>query len=570
MSESPARLLAEAQALHQAGRLAEAAKHYEAVLKRRGDDATVLALLGALRLQQGDALAASKLLRRAADRRPQDPAPRYNLGVALNKLGRFAEAAAVLAEVTRAHPDHADAWKSLGDAQHGLDQPVNAIRSWRAALAARPDFPAALMNLGAMLLRTGESREAEACARRLLALRPDSPQALNNLGLALFAQHKVGEAEAAYRRALDLAPEHEKAIENLARLIVTTGRAAESVLLFRRVLDLQRQAGQPLSAEAFLGLLECQALLCDWHDLPALLREVLAREAAGPDPFILLAHDVPPQRLARIGLLYGRSLAGDVTPLPARRPTAEGRIRIGYLSSDFGDHAVASLICEAMELHDRAAFAVHAYATNAAKGSAYRARLAAGIETFREVDTLGDETIAEMIAADELDILVDLNGWTAHRRARTLAMRPAPVVATWLGFAASMGVPWIDYVVLDAIAAPTGCEAEFSEKIVRLPDCFQPNDRRRPVGPAPTREAEGLPAEGFVFATFASAFKIRPDVFDAWMRVLAAVPGSVLWLRNTGDAPRMNLRREAMARGIAGDRLVFADHAPDHAAHLGR
>ncbi len=570
MTEQPAALLAEAQALHQAGRLADAARRYEAVLKRRPEDAAALMLLGALRLQQGDALAASKLLRRAADRRPQDPTPRYNLGIALNRLGRHGDAAEALEAVVAAHPGHADAWKSLGDARRGREERAGAIAAYREALRLRPDFPAALLNLGALLADEGEIVEAESCARRLVAAWPGNAQGWNNLGLTLMTQRLLPEAEAAFRRAVEIAPDYDTAIENLGRLVIISGRPVEGADLLRRALDLQRRARKPLSGEAFVGLLEAQGVVYDWSSMPDLVREVLARETEGFDPFILLVQDVAPQRLRRLGLLYGRKLTRGAVALPQRRVSAAGPVRLGYISADFRNHAVASLVCEALELHDRGRFTVHAYATKGALGSHYRARIAAGVDVFREVHGLGDDAIGRAIAEDGIDILVDLGGWTADTRARAVAMRPAPVQASWLGYAASMGVPWIDYVLLDPIAAPPGCEEEFSEKIVRLPDCFQPNDRQRPVGPAPSRAAEGLPEDGFVFAAFASAFKVTPKVFDVWMRVLAAVPGSVLWTKDYGEPARSNLRREAEARGIAGHRIVFAHYAPDHAAHLGR
>lgn len=570
MSLPPARLLAEAQALHQAGRLDEAARRYESVLKARSEDGTALMLLGALRLQQGDAQAAAKLLRRAANRRPTDPTPRYNLGIALNRLGQHDEAIAALDTVTAAHPDHADAWKALGDARHAMGDAAGALAAFRRAVALRPIFPTAQLNLGSVLLGACLGEEAEACLRVLVEQRPDDARAWNNLGLALMLLQRMGEAEAAFRRALELAPDHDKAVENLAKLLSLRYRHAESADLYRHALDLQRQGGRPLSADALAGLLQAHELLCSWDGMPGMLREVLAREAEGIDPFVLLSQDVPPQRIRRAGQIFGRKATAGVLTLPARSVGTGRRIRIGYVSADLRDHAVATLIAEVLESHDRAAFAVHAYATKDGAGSRYHARLTGAVETWRAMHDQDEEALARRIAADEIDILVDLGGWTANHSLRAMAMRPAPVQVSWLGYAASLGVPFMDYVLLDPVAAPPGCEAEFSEQIVRLPDCFQPNDRQRPVGAAPDRTDEGLPAEGFVFAAFASPNKITAEVWDAWMRVLSSVPGSVLWTKTHDELVRIHLRREAEARGIAEHRIVFATWAPDNAAHLGR
>lgn len=570
MADAPGKGLAEAQALHQAGRLTEAAARYETVLRQKAEDATALALLGALRLQQDDPRAAEKLLRRAADRRPADPTPRYNLGLALNRLGRPADAAATLEQVIAAHPGHADAWKALGDARRAQEDRGGAVAAWRRAIEVHPDHAGALLNLGALLLGEGEAEDAERCLRRLLALRPDDPQALNNLGLVLVALKRMTEAEAAYRRALEITPDHANACENLGTLLLLAQRPEEAARAFATPIANRRAAGGAPSVDALAGLLQARAMTCHWAGQDALATAILARDQEGPDPFMFLGQPIAATRLRKMGAFHGRRIAAGVRPSTRQGTGHEGRIRIGYLSADFREHPVGLLVAEALDAHDRDAFAVHAYATTDAENSQQRARIAAGVEIFRDLHALGDAALAARIAVDELDILVDLGGWTADHRQRSLAMRPAPVQAVWLGYAASVGTPWLDYAILDAIAAPEGADADFSEHLVRLPGCFQPNDRGRAVAPAPSRAAAGLPEQGFVFCAFAQSFKINPAVWDAWMQILAAVPGSVLWLKDHPAPTRANLVREAEARGIAASRLVFAPLLPDHAAHLAR
>ena len=245
--------------------------------------------------------------------------------------------------------------------------------------------------------------------------------------------------------------------------------------------------------------------------------------------------------------------------LPQRRVSAAGPVRLGYISADFRNHAVASLVCEALELHDRGRFTVHAYATKGALGSHYRARIAAGVDVFREVHGLGDDAIGRAIAEDGIDILVDLGGWTADTRARAVAMRPAPVQASWLGYAASMGVPWIDYVLLDRAVLPSDERPNWQEQIAYLPNTlYLCDDQPTPADDLVPRSAYGLPEEAFVFCCLNAPWKIDPDTFACWMSILQRVPQSVLWLYDDTEKSSSNLRCEAGVAGIDPQRLIFS------------
>lgn len=570
MARPAATLLAEAQARHQAGRLPEAARLYDQVLAARPEDPTTLALLGALRLQQGDAKAAARLLHRAAERRPADPTPRYNLGIALIRLGRHAEAATLLAGVTAQHPGHADAWKSLGDARKALHDLAGAAAAWRQALAIRPDLPGALLNLGALLTSRADGPGGEDCARRLLALRPQDPAAWNNLGLALLHQERRDEAEQAFRQALALDPDYDRAAENLGDLLMLRRCVAEAEAAYAQAVVIRESAGRAASADALAGLLHSRAMLCRWDALPAVLARLARRLDEGPIPFPLLAHGLPPAQIRRAAIAHARQIAASTTPLPPRPVSRAGRIRLGYVSPDFKEHPVGHLAVEVLTAHDRDAFAVHAYALNATDGGPTRARLAAGIETFREVHDLDDDRLAARIAEDGIDILIDLAGWTTGERQSALARRPAPVAATWLGYPGTTGAPWLDYAIVDPVVAPPGAEAEFTESLIRLPHCYLPHDSGRPRPEPPSRAACGLPEDAVVLACFAQAWKIGRPVFEAWLRILHAVPGTVLWLRAASRDVTEALHAAASRAGIARERILFASSLPSAAEHLAR
>ena len=246
------------------------------------------------------------------------------------------------------------------------------------------------------------------------------------------------------------------------------------------------------------------------------------------------------------------------------------RIKVAYLSADFRRHATAYLIAELIERHDRERFEVIGVSFGPDDNSDMRARLVGAFDRFVDVTRSSDEEAAQLIASARVDIAVDLMGHTQYSRPRILAFRPAPVQASYLGFPGTTGADFIDYIIADPIVAPFDRQPYFTEKIVHLPDCYQVNDTTRRIAPRmPTREEFGLPAESFVFCCFNTSWKIAPAVFDVWMRLLEAIPGSVLWLLRDSPDAESNLRREAAARGTDPARLVFAGRvAPDE--HLAR
>jgi predicted O-linked N-acetylglucosamine transferase (SPINDLY family) len=251
--------------------------------------------------------------------------------------------------------------------------------------------------------------------------------------------------------------------------------------------------------------------------------------------------------------------------LPPGHPSQArpGRLRVGYLSWDFHQHATSYLVAELFELHDRDRFEVFAYSYGPDDGSAIRARIRGGCEHFADVAGESFIEIAQRIRLNRIDVLVDLKGYTLGSRPQILALRPAPVQVNWLGFPGSMGTECVDYILADPFVIPEGAERHYAEKVVRLPDCYQVNDRKREISAfTPSREECGLPAAGVVFCSFNQTAKILPDVFARWMRILKAVPGSVLWLLETNRWASANLRRAATEQGVAAERLVFATRKP--------
>jgi protein O-GlcNAc transferase len=522
--------------LHEQNRLDEAKGLYRAILKEDPADIGSLHNLGILHIQQGKYHDAVELAREILRHQPNLALAHYSLGVALRKLGRLKEAEACCREALRLAPENAAAFNALGDTLTALGQYAEAERCCRDALRLNPDYAEAHNNLGHVFTFLGRLEEAEIRFREALRLKPGNPIAYNNLGAVLIRRGKLAEAFVAF------------------------GRAA---------------AFNPSDADALANWFHLKQRICDWSDCPeseARFRNGLAAAASPNVAFRLLGTGAPAEEeLACARRIAAKFAVPKADLLSSNLPTSpRARIRIGYLSSDFQALPTASLIVGIFEHHDRRRFDVIGYSAYPDDGSAIRRRLAQAFDRFVDVSQLSDEEAAEVIHADGLDILVGLDGFTPYARPKILAHRPAPVQVNYLGYAGTMGADFIDYIIVDRFVVPPEQQPFFAERLVHLPDCYQCNDDEREIAAAtPPRAACGLPDAGFVFCCFNDSYKIVPEFFDIWMRLLHAVPGSVIWLIARETLVKTNLRREAAARGIAPERLVFTERLP-LSEHLAR
>ena len=405
--------------------------------------------------------------------------------------------------------------------------------------------------------RAGRFVEAERLIGAALALAPDAPDLLANRGSALAALKRYDEALHAFDRALGADPDFVAARANRATLLFEQKRFPEAASEFDRVLATDPE--RPYALGNFvLSRLHC----CDWTTLAADTARLMAclhegKRVVPPALSVTLLTSPVDQRIAAEIVARDKAPAGP--PLWHGEAFPHNRIRVAYLSSDFHAHATAVLAAGLFEAHDRSRFETFAFSWGPDDGSPMRARLTAAFEHFVDVAALSDFEAAVLIREHEIDIAVDLKGYTSDARPGILARRPAPIQVNYLGFPSTMGAPFIDYIVADRVLVPQESARFYSERILRLPNSYQPNDLKRPhPGPAPTRADERLPGDAFVFCCFNAAFKILPAMFDVWMRVLAQTPGSVLWLLADDVAATTNLKQEAVARGVAPDRLIFA------------
>ena len=502
----------------------------------------------------------------------------YNLGNLQRRLLCFEEAEASLRQALKLRPGYTKAWNALGVVLGDLGRIEEALRALRKALEIAPNYPQAHYNLGNLLLRLDRPSEALDCFDRCLSLDPSSVKALMAKGSLLVR------SDGRYDEGLRILHELERRAPADPRIQLALGEAsfkrfdfAAAAAAYANALELE-----PDLPEAKANLTLCRAEICDWRARSQEiedLRELITTQLAAGRPSPLSAHGSvffplsPGERLA-IARRTAEEAAQRVAPAAAElafahRPRRNGRLRIGYLSSDFRDNALAHLTVRLYGLHDRDRFEVHCYSMGPDDRSFYRREIEDTSDHFVDLRGVADAKAAQRIYEDEIDILVDLVGFAGGARPGIPALKPAPVQAIWL-YPGSMGGLFHDYLIGDPVATPrTDCE-EYGERLVMLPHCYQITDHLQPVPQRPPgREDFGLPADGFVFCSFNSPAKIAPEIFDVWMRLLTATPGSVLWLLHLSVAARQNLLREAEQRGVDPERLVFASHVP-RSEHLTR
>jgi predicted O-linked N-acetylglucosamine transferase (SPINDLY family) len=533
--------------------------------------------IGAVHLARGNALAAlgrqaSALacFEEAIRCEPAELLAHCNRGNALVALGRAPEALASLDRAAALAPANALVRYNRGNALLALTRYAEALADFDIVVQADPRFVLAWYNRGSALLELCRHADAVASFERVVALAPDYAPAHNNRGAALLCLKRRTEAIEAFEQALRLQPGYDGALENLGKAFHHLARFDEAARCFGALA-----AASPERPYALGNLLDAQARCCDWGgDYPtvrARVADAVARGQRVQFPFAFLATcDSAAAQLECARIYAADKFPRAAEPLWSGRPYRHDRIRVAYLSADFRYHATAVLTAELLERHDRRSFEWTAISFGPDDGSPLRRRLERAFAHFVEGGELSDHEIAALIRDREIDIAVDLQGYTADCRAGIFAHRPAPVQVNYLAYPGTLGSPCMDYLIADRRVIPREHFPFYSEKVVHLPHCYQPNGSGREVAPtAPSRAQASLPERGFVFCSFNGSYKIIPEVFDRWMRLLRALPESVLWLLDDNEAATRNLRREAAARQVEPERLVFAPRVP-LAVHLAR
>ena len=555
--------------LHLQGRLPDAERLYQRILKTVPDHFDALHLLGVLKAQTGNGAAGAELIGKALALNPGDAAAHSNLGNVFLSLARFEDAVGSCERALALRPDFADAHANRGIALRALGRFEEALASFDCALEYSPDDSATHNNRAVALRALGRFEEALASCERAVALTPDYADAHINRGAALRALGRLEEALASCDRALALRPESPEALNSRGGVLCLLKRFEEAAGSYEKLLDVA-----PDYRYAAGNYWSSKGRACHWLDFEAARRAVVQGVEQGKLaclPFAFLSGSHSPAEQLKCAQIHVRS---DHPPSPRRLvrgdPYRHDRIRIAYLSSDFHVHPTAFLMAGLFERHDRTRFETIAISYGPNQRGPMRTRLERAFDRFIDVRDRSALEIARLIRELEVDIAIDCKGFTQDSRPEILGFRPAPVQAQYLGYPGSMGAEYIDYILADRFVIPEDHRKFYAEKVVYLPDSYQVNDSDRHISlEVLDREASGLPADGFVFCCFNQHYKITPQVFDLWMRLLRDVEGSVLWLVEDNADSGRNLRSEASSRGVAPERIVFAPRL-EQSRHLAR
>ncbi len=526
------------------------------------DDAQALNSRGNTQRAAGDFAAAIESYQAALRAAPAYASALFNLGLTLGEAGRADEAEACFRRVAELDPSDGEALLHLGLALRARGAPpLEAVEALERAVLRFPDSTDAHEACGLALLDAARGEDAAFHFSEAQRLGARSAELSNNLGAALQLAGRPDDAVRAFEEAVVLDPTLLQAQLNLGDHLAQSRDWVGAARRFEQAM-LHHPDFPPLVDRLLLAMQQT----CDWSRFDELCERRLAALRSHPSivtpPFSLLSIPSTSEQQRNCAAAMARSVqartqASGVPGLPAA-PRRSGRLRIGYLSADFYEHVTAYVLAEVLELHDRAEFEVFAYSCAPDDRSALRARISAGVEHFVDLHSMSDLEAAQRIHADGVDILLDVNGYTQNARSGIAALRPAPVQVNYLGYPGTLAAPYIDYVIADRFIFSAEVAKGFTEAPVLMPGCYAPNDRRRRSGVPPTRASMRLPDAGFVFCSFNQAFKILPAVFAAWMRILRAVPGSVLWLLEANAAAMHNLRKEAQRASVDPDRLIIA------------
>jgi protein O-GlcNAc transferase len=603
--------------LREADRLAEAEFALHDALAASPTMAEAHVELGHVLSRQGQVADAEAAFRQAVAIRPTYAVAHFHLGNLLRESGRLSEAAAAYEEATAHNAGFLEAWFNLAITQKSLNRLEDALASYERGLALRPHYAEALNNMGVILRSLGRWSEAEDVLRRAasakpnfalpyynlggvygdnarvkeaveayrkcIAIDPDYASAYVELGNLMRRQEQLPAAEQAFRKLLERKPKDRKAqllaLEGLAKLHKDQDQLPEAASEFERMLTLD-----PSHPEAMFGLFQVKCHMCDWRnrdeDFARLMvitdQQITRDERTALTSFTSLALPLSPAAHLAVARTWANDTKRQIQA--ARRQFAfrfdrlrpHDRIRIGYVSQDFRNQAMGHLTRTMYGLHDRSRFEIFAYSVRKDDGSSYRRAIEASCEHFADLHDVSSAEAARRIYADEIDIMIDLMGFTEGNRMTITALHPAPVTVGFLRFPGSSGADFVDYMLTDRIITTPEDQTFYPEQLVFMPNCYQPNDWSQEIDESPiTRTEFDLPADAFVFSCFNNHYKIEPFIFDLWMRILRQVPESVLWLMRFNAPMEANLRREAQSRGIAAERIIFTSKIAK-ARHLAR
>ncbi|GMH20261.1 hypothetical protein Nepgr_022102 [Nepenthes gracilis] len=504
-----------------------------------------------------------------------------NLGNALKDAGRVDEAVQCYRQCLCLQPSHPQALTNIGNIYMECNMMAAAAQCYKATLSVTTGLSAPYNNLAIIYKQQGNYADAISCYTEILRIDPLVADALLNRGNTYKEIGRINEAIQDYIGAINVSPTMAEAHANLASAYKDSGHVEAAIKSYKHALILR-----PDFPEATSNLLHTLQCVCDWEDRDSKLvevegiirRQIQMSVLPSVQPFHAMAYPLDPMLALEISRKYAEHCSlvaaryslppfSHPVPLPIKAEGGKARLRIGYVSSDFGNHPLSHLMGSVFQMHNRENVEVFCYALSPSDGSEWRLRIQSEVEHFVDVSSMSSDVIAKLINDDKIQILVNLNGYTKGARNEIFAMQPAPIQVSYMGFPGTMGATYIHYLVTDEFVSPTHLSHIYSEKLVHLPHCYFVNDykqkNRDVLNPncQPKRSDYGLPEDKFIFACFNQLYKMDPDIVNTWCNILKCVPNSVLWLLRFPAAGEMRLRAYAGARGVQPDQIIFTDVA---------
>lgn len=578
--------------LKELGQINEAIASYETAIKLRPDFAIAHGNLASCYYDRGDMKTAIRTFKYAIQLEPNFPDAYNNLGNALRESEEVDEAINCYRAALRLKPDHPHAYNNLGNAMKDKGLIQEAIHCYVTAVRLLPRFAAAHSNLGSVLKEQGKADQALAHYQEAIAISPNFADAYSNMGNTYKETGRNSEAVNCYKKAIQINPRFADAYCNLASLYRDSGDLKLSIENYRKALELK-----PNFADATANLFNALAYVCDWTNYEEnfaklaqltqsqlLLQSKHVCQLPSVQPFHSLAYPMSLEEMQQIARRYSSkitlnsSLVERLATFNQKPP--QWKMKIGYVSSDFGNHPLSHLMQSVFGLHNADKYEVFCYALTPSDQSSWRSRIEEECTHFFDISEMHFGDAVGLIRSHRLQILVNLNGYTKGARNEIFALRPAPIQVSFMGFCGTMGAPFMHYIIGDETVIPRQLRKYYDEKVISMPHSYFVNDHRQSsrfvigqnelaqgdsgeVRVEPARRAQyGLSEDSFVFCNFNQLFKITPELFDTWVRILKRVPNSVLWLLRFPGVAEENIMREARKRGLRYDQIVFSDVVP--------
>jgi predicted O-linked N-acetylglucosamine transferase (SPINDLY family) len=521
-----------------------------------------------IQYQNGELELAELLCNRIIEENPMHFDALYLAGIIALQNEQTIMGINLISKAIEIKPTHAGALTSLGDALGDLQLYEEALASYEHALQIEPDFAEAYNNYGTTLECVHRHEDALDSYERALNIRPNFAEAHNNKGNALKGLYRLEEALSSYERALQLQPEYTDALNNHGNILIMLNRHEDAAKSFAQLIAIA-----PDFDYAIGSMLHAQLYCCNWTNYRESTDKIIQSIHKGKRsilPFSFLTISDSPADQLSCARIHISDRYPESDSLHVTHNYRHDKIRLAYLSADFREHAITYLATGLFEKHDQNHFETFAISFCPEDKSQAGQRVKSAFNQFIDASKMSDLEVVDVMRKLEIDIAVDLSGFTQGHRTTVFSHRPAPIQVNYLGYPGTMGTNYIDYILADRHVIPPEQQSHYTEKVIYLPDSYQVNDSRRIIAErTPSRKEALLPESGFIFCCFNSNYKISPEVYDIWMRLLHSVEGSVLWLIECNVAARLNLKREAVRRGIAVNRLIFAPQMK-HSEHLAR